>query len=221
MRFLLYFSSIFTLYSCMMVSLAACGPNAPEQTPAIEGTDSMPKQTTTAETLDWWQPRAGLSWQWQLTGKLDLDLQTDVIDIDLNVGDSVVDYYHDKGTKAIYYISVGSYENWRTDADQFPDEVLGNKYEGWSGERWLDIRRIDLLAPIMLARLDECAAKDFDAVEPDNMEIYPVDIYETDENMDPEVRSNLYKITEEALKYTGDATRDLALFYRLKLATKK
>ncbi len=159
----------------MMVSLVACGPNTSEQTPAIEGTDSVPKQTTTSETLDWWQPTAGLSWQWQLTGKLDLDLQTDVIDIDLHVGNSVVDYYHDKGTKTICYISVGSYENWRTDAEQFPDEVLGSKYEGWSGERWLDIRRIDLLAPIMLARLDECAAKGFDAVEPDNMEIYTND----------------------------------------------
>jgi len=38
---------------------------------------------------DWWHPTTGLSWQWQLTGKLNLDLQTDVIDIDLGVGQSV------------------------------------------------------------------------------------------------------------------------------------
>jgi len=135
----------------------------------------MPKQTTTPVTRGWWQPTAGLTWQWQLTGKLDLDLQTDVVDIDLHVGRSVVDYYHDKSAKVICYISVGSHENWRPDADQFPKEVLGNKYEGWSGERWLDIRRIDLLAPIMLARLDECATKGFDAVEPDNMEVHTND----------------------------------------------
>jgi endo-alpha-1,4-polygalactosaminidase (GH114 family) len=123
----------------------------------------------------WWRPTVGLSWQWQLTGKLDLDLQTDVIDIDLEVGRSVVDYYHNQGTKVICYISVGSHENWRPDADQFPKEVLGKDYEGWSGEKWLDIRRIDLLAPIMLARLDQCQAKGFDAVEPDNMEIHTND----------------------------------------------
>jgi len=128
------------------------------------------------ETInEWWQPTPGLTWQWQLTGKLDLELKTDVIDIDLNVGQSVVDYYHSMGTKVICYISVGSYENWRPDADQFPKEVLGKDYEGWSGEKWLDIRRIDLLKPIMLARLDECAAKKFDAVEPDNMETYTND----------------------------------------------
>jgi len=121
---------------------------------------------------DWWHPTTGLSWQWQLTGKLNLDLQTDVIDIDLGVGQSVVDYYHSKGTKVICYVSVGSYENWRTDSGQFPDEVLGKDYEGWSGEKWLDIRRIDLLAPIMLARLDECSDKGFDGVEPDNIQIW-------------------------------------------------
>jgi hypothetical protein len=164
-----------TIYILAMFSLIACGANTSEPAPALQGTDSMPKLITTPMMRGWWQPTAGLTWQWQLTGKLDLDLQSDVLDIDLHVGRSVVDYYHDKGTKVICYISVGSYENWRPDADQFPNEVLGNKYEGWSGERWLDIRRIDLLAPIMLARLDECAAKGFDAVEPDNMEVYTND----------------------------------------------
>ncbi len=135
----------------------------------------MPVTFSPSPATDWWRPKAGLSWQWQLTGKLDLDLQTDVIDIDQHVGRSVVDYHQGKDTKVICYISVGSYENWRPDADQFPKEVLGNKYEGWSGEWWLDIRRIDLLAPIMLARLDECADKGFDAVEPDNMEVYTND----------------------------------------------
>jgi hypothetical protein len=39
-------------------------------------------------------------------------------------------------------------------------------------EKWLDIRRIDLLAPILRARLDLCNVKGFDAIEPDNIEIY-------------------------------------------------
>ena len=175
MRALQTFGLLFITCILVTFSLTACGQIASEPAPAIEGTDSMSKQTTTPEMIDWWQPTAGLTWQRQLTGKLNLDLQTDVIDIDLHVGRSVVDYYHDKGTQVICYISVGSYENWRPDADQFPNEVLGNKYEGWSGERWLDIRRIDLLAPIMLARLDECAAKGFDGIEPDNMEVHTND----------------------------------------------
>jgi len=72
----------------------------------------------------------------------------------------------------ICYISVGSWEDWRPDKDKFPQEVLGKDYDGWPGEKWLDIRQIYKLAPIMLVRLDLCKAKGFDALEPDNMEIY-------------------------------------------------
>ena len=85
---------------------------------------------------------------------------------------SIIDEFHAKGRKVICYMSVGSCEDWRPDKDQFPQEVLGRDYEGWKGEKWLDIRQIDKFAPILLARLDLCKAKGFDAVEPDNMEIH-------------------------------------------------
>jgi hypothetical protein len=35
---------------------------------------------------------------------------------------------------------------------------------GWPGERWLDVRRIDLLAPIMEARLDHAVTRGCDGV---------------------------------------------------------
>ena len=87
----------------------------------------------------------------------------------------VVETLHGQGRKVIGYLSVGSREDWRPDAPHFPPELLGNDYEGWPGEKWLDIRRIDLLAPIMRARLDLCKMKGFDAVEPDNIEVYDND----------------------------------------------
>jgi hypothetical protein len=126
--------------------------------------------------INWWHPAVGLTWQWQI-GDLDIDIsvEADVYDIDLYVDQVVIDQLHAKGRKVICYISVGSYEDWRPDIGQFPPEVLGNDYDGWAGEKWLDIRRIDLLAPIMRSRLDLCKAKGFDAVEPDNMEIYTND----------------------------------------------
>ena len=159
----------------LALGLDACAENEPETALNTKENAVMLEGTSPTPAKDWWRPAAGLTWQWQLTGQLDLDLQTDVIDIDLDVGESVVDHYHNKGTKVICYISVGSHENWRSDAAQFPDVVLGKDYEGWPGEKWLDIRRIDLLAPIMLPRLDQCAAKGFDAVEPDNMQIWDND----------------------------------------------
>jgi len=136
---------------------------------------SMTTKIPNSQTLDWWHPKTGLTWQWQLTGKFNFSIKADVYDIDLYAPKEAVDLLHQQGSKVICYISVGSWEDWRPDADQFPEEVLGKDYEGWKGERWLDIRRIDLLAPIMRARLDLCAEKGFDAVEPDNIEIYTND----------------------------------------------
>ena len=126
---------------------------------------------------DWWHPLVGTSWQWQLTRlPLDSSFDVDMYDIDLfdNEASSVA-ALHAQGRKVICYVSVGSWEDWRPDADQFPASVLGNDYEGWPGERWLDIRQIDLLAPIMCARLDQCKAKGFDGIEPDNMDGYTND----------------------------------------------
>lgn len=124
---------------------------------------------------DWWHPAPGLTWQWQLDEEVDTSLEAEVYDVDLYVDQSVIDELHSRGVRVICYISVGSWEDKRPDADQFPSEVLGKDYEGWPGERWLDIRHIDLLSSIMQARLDLCKAKGFDGVEPDNIEIYDND----------------------------------------------
>ena len=133
----------------------------------------MPETTSPTSENDWWHPTPGLTWQWQIgNDDIDTSILADVYDIDLYVDQSIIDELHNQGRKVICYISVGSWEDWRPDQDQFTEEVLGNDYEGWTGERWLDIRKLDQLAPILRARFDLCKAKGFDAIEPDNMEIY-------------------------------------------------
>ncbi len=124
-----------------------------------------------------WQPAPGTTWQWQLGDPpIDQSFDVQMYDVDMfDVSASLVAALHARGRIVICYISVGSWEDWRPDADQFPDEVLGDDYEGWPGEKWLDIRQIDLLAPIMRARLDQCQAKGFDGVEPDNIDGYTND----------------------------------------------
>ena len=174
-RKLLTFFLLFSLLGCQPAS------NTPTPVPVIEASTTPMKTTpplsrNTQKARDWWHPTAGLTWQWQIgDNDIDTSIQADVFDIDLYVDQTVVDELHAKNRKVICYISVGSWEDWRPDKDQFPAEVLGKDYDGWPGEKWLDIRRIDLLAPIMLARLDLCKAKGFDALEPDNMEIYAND----------------------------------------------
>jgi len=153
-----------------LLVLASCSPSAKPTPRALPGETRPGSASTMPET--WWRPPVGASWQWQLTGlPVDSSLGANVYDIDLFENDaSTVAGLHAQGHKVICYISVGSWEDWRPDADQFPASVLGNDYEGWRGERWLDIRQLDLLAPIMRARLNQCASKGFDGVEPDNMD---------------------------------------------------
>lgn len=121
-----------------------------------------------------WQPKpTTAAWQWQLQGKIDLSIDADVYEVDgFEVGSEAVARLHRRGRKAICYLDIGAWESYRPDADRFPKTVLGRAYEGYPEERWLDIRRIDLLAPILNRRFEICKRKGFDAVEPDNIAGY-------------------------------------------------
>lgn len=119
-----------------------------------------------------WQPEPGTAWQWQLSGRLDTSVDVPVYDIDgFDHSAETVAALHDDGRKVVCYLSTGAWEDWRPDADAFPKSVMG-KGNGWEGERWLDIRETEVLEPLMAARVDMCAEKGFDAVEPDNMDGY-------------------------------------------------
>ena len=119
-----------------------------------------------------WVPPPGTTWQWQLTGNIDQSFDVAVYDIDgFDASASEVASLHASGRKVICYISAGSWEDWRPDAGDFPASVKGNN-NGWPGEKWLDIRNLAVLGPIMEARLDMCVNKGFDAVEPDNIDGY-------------------------------------------------
>ncbi len=122
--------------------------------------------------IDWYKPSKYTSWQWQLTGDIDRSYDVTLYDIDLfDTDPQIIKDLHENGKKVICYFSAGSYEEWREDASLFPEKTLGNKLDGWDGERWLDIRD-ESLQSIMLWRLDLAKAKGCDAVEPDNVDGY-------------------------------------------------
>ncbi|HET9197816.1 MAG TPA: endo alpha-1,4 polygalactosaminidase [Solirubrobacterales bacterium] len=118
-----------------------------------------------------WRPQpSSAAWQWQLQGKIDTSIEAGVYEVDgFEVGARTVARLHRLGRKVVCYLDVGSWESYRPDADRFPQALLGRAYEGYPDERWLDIRRLDLLAPILRQRIDVCRRKGFDAVEPDNV----------------------------------------------------
>jgi hypothetical protein len=124
-----------------------------------------------------WQPssQSPIRWEWLLsTTPAASSLLTNIGVYDVDGFDSsaeLVNAMHARSIHAICYIDAGTWENWRSDAGPFPASVLGAP-NGWPGERWLDIRQIKLLAPIMTARFQMCKDKGFDAVEPDNIDGY-------------------------------------------------
>lgn len=120
-----------------------------------------------------WQPKLNTRWNYVLSEAPKLSIKADVYDIDLfDTTATQVHSIHTLKRKAICYFSAGSSENWRPDFASFPKAVLGSNLEGWPGERWLDIRNIAALAPIMQARLNLCKQKGFDGVEFDNVDAY-------------------------------------------------
>jgi hypothetical protein len=119
-----------------------------------------------------WIPAQVASFQWQLSGTVDASINAQVYDIDMfDNSSSLVTALHSAGRHVICYIDAGTWENFRPDKNQFPPSVLGQS-NGWPGERWLDIRNLPVLEPIMSARLDLCQTKGFDAVEFDNVDGY-------------------------------------------------
>lgn len=128
------------------------------------------------EAESWWQPSPGVSWQWQLSGVIDTSIDAQMYDIDLfETPVSTIENLHQKGRVVICYLSAGSWEVYRSDADKFPQSVLGKPFDGWPDERWLDIREIDILAPLLRSRMDLAVAKGCDGIEPDNVDGYSND----------------------------------------------
>lgn len=149
----------------LMISLGACSSDVstPMEIPA----------TTPVPQPSYWRPPLAASWQIQYTGTIDTSLAVDLYNLDLfDTTPETIAELHARGVKVICYFSAGSYEDWRPDAGQFPASVLGNNLADWPGERWLDIRDLQTLAPIMLGRIALAAQKGCDGVDPDNVDGY-------------------------------------------------
>jgi hypothetical protein len=120
-----------------------------------------------------WVPAQTTSWQWQLSGAVQTSVNVQMYDVDMfEATPALVARLHALGRHVVCYIDAGSWERWRPDAGRFPASVIGRPMQGWPGERWLDVHRLGVLAPLLGRRIDRCAAKGFDGVEFDNVDGY-------------------------------------------------
>lgn len=191
----------------------------PETSPATPVPTDIPTSTP-LPPKEIWLPPLGSSFAWQLEGEENTSFDVTIYDLDaFETEASLISRLHSEGKKAFCYISVGSWEDWRPDATDFPSEIIGNDYEGWEGEKWLDIREIKKLAPIMRARLDMCLEKGFDGIEPDNIDLHWADTgFEI--NYEDQLTYNMW-LSEEAharglsigLKNNEDQVTDLLSYF--------
>lgn len=163
---------------------ASAAPKRPKPSPSPTASASLspspvaspsptatPTPTSTA-TPSYWVPARGTSWHIQYTGTLDTSLPVAVYNVDgFDTPAPTVAALEASGRRTICYISAGSYEDWRPDAASFPESVLGRS-NGWAGERWLDIRQLEVLKPILTSRIRMCRDKGFSALDPDNVDGY-------------------------------------------------
>ena len=121
-----------------------------------------------------WAPPPTATWQWQLSGPLDLSMSAAVYDLDLfDTPASTISDLHARGARAVCYFSAGTRERDRP--DPFPSSAAGKTLEDWPDERWLNVRALRTLGPVLKRRLDLCARKGFDGVEADNVDAYAND----------------------------------------------
>ena len=115
-------------------------------------------------------PPSGASWQIQYTGPL-TTAGARIVNIDgADSSGDVVSQIRSGGGYAVCYFNAGAFEAWRSDASRYPPQLLGRSMAGWPRERWVDIRRLDELMPILEQRMDLCRSKGFQAIDPDNVD---------------------------------------------------
>lgn len=162
----------------------AMAPAALEATAGAPSTSAAPDDTSPTElsakrgavshqAAAVWTPAPGTTWQIQFAGALDTSLSVKAFDLDLFGTDkATIDQLHARGTRVICYFSGGSSETYRPDFKSFPRSVLGTTLDNYPDERWLDVRQLSILGPIMTARMDLAVQKGCDAVDVDNMDGY-------------------------------------------------
>lgn len=131
--------------------------------------------TADAASSPLWVPTPSVSWQAQLSGTIDPTLPVDLyyLDPDYASGSSLTEL-RSVGCAIACYLSAGSFEPWRADAGDFPQETIGNSLPGYPREQWIDIRSA-AVRQIMVQRIQSMAAVGCDSIVPVNLDGHLVD----------------------------------------------
>lgn len=135
--------------------------------------------------------RPGTSWDWQIGGTPNPGVLANahptsgqkMLDVDMeNTSASQITSIKGQGITPVCYIETGSWENYRSDASQFPKAALGNTLNGYPDERYLNITN-STVESLIKARIQRAAAKGCAGIEPDLDDTWQANGYNTGFNL--------------------------------------
>jgi hypothetical protein len=117
-------------------------------------------------------PPADVSWDARLDDAVDIaeDVQLFYLDPAWQPASDLA-ALHAAGRHYLCYLSAGTYEDFREDAEEFPANVIGNPLVDFPRERWVDVRS-SAVREIMARRVTELAAKGCDGVPPSSLAVH-------------------------------------------------
>ena len=153
-------------FSLLFILLLSACQNLPEQQSAL-----LPSESPDA---NYWRPSPDERLQIQYADyPPDSFVQADIFAVDLfEIPLESIENLHRTGKRVICYVNTGAWEDYRPDAGNFPVEIIGRDYEGWEGEKWLDISRYSLFKDVMESRFNLAVSKGCDGIDADNMQNY-------------------------------------------------
>ncbi len=133
----------------LLLTAAACRPDL---TPP-----GAPTSWPTTSARHW-------QWQWQLDGVLDPDVEADVFVLDpVDTTAAQTSELRSRDRRLVCQVHIGSVHPTDPDASRYPARVRGAT-TARTGRVWLDVRRWDVLRPVLADRFRLCRGKGFGAV---------------------------------------------------------
>ena len=133
-----------------------------------------------------WVPAEAARWLARLDGAVNIEEAADFFYLDPEQQPAEdLTSLHEQGRRYLCYLSAGTVESFRDDADSFPDHAVGNVVSAFPNERWLDLRDPEVRA-LMAKRIVALAGAGCDGVAPASLTGY-----ETDSGFDLTLRDTL------------------------------
>lgn len=130
-------------YSFIILFIFGCNSGSSSNN---DGTPEIDDNVPPIIVGNWYRPDLQVTWQWQLSGSVNTAYDVEIYDIDLfDSSGELIDQLQATGKKVICYFSAGSYEEWRTDEDQFRKMNWAIPWMvGLASDGWISVLRMSM-----------------------------------------------------------------------------